>query len=108
MFKIILDPNLFECEDNSSEIEQFDHFIFLEKCVEFLANNCDVDLDTYDGAPYCYKTPNYPCPPITKSRYLKIHYDNGDLMTYRIVRASNGELEIRSTSDGITYLYVRN
>ena len=74
MFKIILDPNLFECEDNSSEKEQFEHFRFLEKCVEFLANNCDVYLNTYDGAPYCCKTPNYPCPPITKSRYLKIHY----------------------------------
>lgn len=75
MFKIILDPNLFECKDNASEKEQFEHFRFLEKCVEFLSNNCDVCLDIYDGAPYAYKSPNYPCPPITKSRYLKIHYN---------------------------------
>lgn len=75
MYKIVLDPNLFECEDNASEKEQFEHFSFLEKCVEFLANNCDVCLDIYDGAPYAYKNQNYPCPPITKSHYLKIHYN---------------------------------
>ena len=75
MYKVILDPNLFECEEDASEKKQMEHFIFLKECVEFLANNCDVCLDTYDGAPYAYKTPNYPCPPITKSRYLKIHYN---------------------------------
>ena len=40
--------------------------------------------------------------------YLNIHYENGDLMTYRIVVATDGELELRSVRDGITYQYVRN
>ena len=39
--------------------------------------------------------------------YLNIHHENGDLMTYRVVAANNGELELRSVSDGTTYLYVR-
>lgn len=42
------------------------------------------------------------------NNYLSIHYSNGDWMEYRIIKASCDELEIRSTSDGITYLYVRN
>lgn len=40
--------------------------------------------------------------------YLNITYDNGDHMRYQIMMASGGELELRSTNDGITYLYVRN
>ena len=40
--------------------------------------------------------------------YLNIHHENGDLMTYRVVAANNGELELRSVSDGTTYVYVRN
>ncbi len=76
MFKIILDPNLFECEVTASKSKQIEHFFFLKKCVEFLANNCDVCLDVYDGAPYYYKNPDYPCPPITKSYYLKNHYND--------------------------------
>lgn len=75
MFKIILDPNLFECEANASEQKQMEHFVFLKKCVAFLAKYCNVCLDVYDGAPYFYKTPDYPFPPITKSRYLKINYN---------------------------------
>ncbi|MCQ2208287.1 MAG: lipocalin family protein [Paludibacteraceae bacterium] len=41
------------------------------------------------------------------NNYLNIRYSNGDRMEYRIIRACGDELEIRSTYDGITYIYVR-
>jgi len=74
MLKIILDPNLFECEEYAPKEQQMQHYMFLEKCVKFLAENCNVCIDLYEGAPYCYKSPNYPVPPITKSKTLKDYY----------------------------------
>ena len=74
MYKVILDPNLFECEESASEIEQTKHFLFLRDCISFLADYCSVCMDCYDGAPYYYKSPKYPIPPITNSHYMKINY----------------------------------
>ena len=49
MFKIILDPNLFECEEYAPRQKQLQHYYFLKKCVEFLDYNCDVCIDSYNG-----------------------------------------------------------
>ena len=57
MYKVILDPNLFECEESASEIEQTEQFLFLRNCINFLADYCNVCMDCYEGAPYYYKSP---------------------------------------------------
>ncbi len=77
---------LTDCEFNSYMIFR-GHYMYTYDC-----HDVNYDSGSYD----------------VHNGYLNIHYENGDLMTYRIVVATNGELELRSTSDGVTYLYVRN
>lgn len=75
MYKIILDPKLFECAPGSDELYQMSHFQFLSSCVNFINNYCDIILDLYDGAPYCCSYNPYSPPPITNSHYLRIKYN---------------------------------
>lgn len=72
MFKVILDPGLFEIEVDEDE---YTHYVYLKNSVNFLLQNCDVSIDAYEGAPYYYiGSPTYQNPPITNNKTIRDHY----------------------------------
>lgn len=77
---------LTDCQFNSYMIFR-GHYMYNYDC-----NDVNYDSGSYD----------------VHNGYLNIHYENGERITYRIVAATNGELELLSLSNGITYVYVRN
>lgn len=74
MIKIILDPNLFECDPNADELYQMEHCQYLISCIQFINDYCDVILDIYQGAPYYFSYNPYIKPPITNSHYIQLKY----------------------------------
>ena len=75
MVKIILDPNLFECDPNTDKRYQMEHCQYLISCIQFLDDYCDVILDAYHGAPYFFSYNPFSKPPITNAHYVKIRYN---------------------------------
>lgn len=75
MYKVILDPNLFECDENTDNKFQLIHYKYLDDCISFLSEYCEVKLDLYESAPYYCRYSPYTNPPITKSHYMKTHYN---------------------------------
>lgn len=110
MYKVILDPNLFECEESASEIEQTKHFLFLKNCISFLADYCNVCMDCYEGAPYYYKSPKYPIPPITNSHYMKINYNEIRKKIFKLQNNCFNAVEINSlhTCKCIEFKFINN
>lgn len=94
MIKIILDPNLFECDENTSREYQIKHFNYLKSCICFLSDYCLVSMDTYQGAPYWYSKDPFIEPPITNSHYLKISYGIIKKKLQRIIYSKTNEVEI--------------
>ena len=75
MNKLIIDPCLFEIPADMSKEDQFEHFMFLKNCIDFVADYFDINLDSYDGAPYSYNSDSPPyAPPITQSHVVRNRY----------------------------------
>lgn len=75
MNKLIIDPCLFEIPADMSKEDQFEHFMFLKDCIDFVADFFDINLDSYDGAPYSYNSESPPyAPPITQSLVVRNKY----------------------------------
>ena len=102
MFKIILDPNLFECDENSSPEYQVEHFKYLNECICFLSDYCLVTIDVYQGAPYFYSYNPFIAPPITNSHYLKISYGKIKKKIQRIVCENFNKVEIYKSKGEIS------
>lgn len=97
MVKIILDPNLFECDENATPKYQMKHFYYLQKCICFLSDYCLVTMDIYQGAPYWYSKNPFIDPPITNSHYLKISYGKIKEKLQRIICKNINEVEINKS-----------
>lgn len=97
MVKIILDPNLFECDENATPKYQMEHFYYLQKCICFLSDYCLVTMDIYQGAPYWYSKNPFINPPITNSHYLKISYGKIKEKLQRIIYKNFNEVEINKS-----------
>lgn len=97
MAKIILDPNLFECDENATQKYQMEHFYYLQKCICFLSDYCLVEMDIYQGAPYWYSKNPFIDPPITNSHYLKISYGKIKEKFQRIINKNFNEVEINKS-----------
>ena len=72
MTTLVVDPGLFEISADATKEEQHEHFVFLQKSIDFASEFLAVTVDQYSGAPYCFSldTPVQK-PPITKSLTVK-------------------------------------
>lgn len=77
---------LTECEYNSYMVFS-GLYVYMYDC-----NNNRYDSGTFD----------------IRNGYLTITYVNGDTERYSIEKSSNGQLDLKTTTDGILYQYVRN
>ena len=98
MYKVILDPNLFECDKNASHTYQMEHFQYLKQCIVFLSKYCCVYFDFYQGAPYWYSSDPFIRPPITESHYLKIKYGDIKKALQQIINRNYSDVDISKST----------
>lgn len=101
MVKIILDPNLFECDPNADEQYQMEHCQYLISCIQFLDDCCDVILDAYQGAPYFFSYNPFLKPPITNAHYVKIRYNEIQKSIQRIINKKLTIIDISNSKRAI-------
>lgn len=105
MIKIILDPNLFECDPNANELYQMEHCQYLISCIQFLDDCCDVTLDAYQGAPYFFSYNPFSKPPITNAHYVKVRYNEIQKSIQRII---NKEITFIDISNSKKAIIIKN
>lgn len=102
MYKVILDPNLFECDKKTTTEYQFMHFQYLKNNISFLYDYCCVTLDFYQGAPYWFSGNPYLKPPITESHYIKTYFFSEIMKKIqRIINKNNSEKDISKTNGSL-------
>lgn len=101
MVKIILDPNLFECDPIADEQYQMEHCQYLISCIQFLDDYCNVILDAYHGAPYFFSYNPFSKPPITNAHYVKIRYNEMQKSIQKIINKESNFIDISNAKKAI-------